>query len=175
MYLLPFEPPSHFPPHPTLLGWNRAPIWVRKLFLKVGVGAVGWVEFSHLTCWRWALRSQELSEEPIMINFSFFLAPWSGKTQLRSLYRSLMECLYWHIHLSLEISDRCSHSLCVSCLRFPGVLSLCMMGKWEGPRSHVSATLSSLLSTPYHLGHLLLCILLFGLPLFFREVSSLPR
>ena len=143
---LPPKPPSHFPPHPTPLGWNRAPVWVRKLFLKVGVGAVVWVEFSHLTCWRWVLRSQQLSEEPIIINFSFFLAPWSGKTQLWSLYRSLMECLYWHLHLSLEITASVS-------LVFVSLESWAFAW-WENEKvliPRVSATLNSLLLTPYHL------------------------
>jgi len=27
-YPLPFKPPSHLPPHPTPLGWYRAPVWV---------------------------------------------------------------------------------------------------------------------------------------------------
>ena len=28
IYPLPFETPSHLPPHPTPLGWYRAPVWV---------------------------------------------------------------------------------------------------------------------------------------------------
>ena len=28
IYLLPFEPPSHHPPHPIPLGWYKAPVWV---------------------------------------------------------------------------------------------------------------------------------------------------
>ena len=28
IYSLPFEPPSHLPPHPTPLSWYRAPVWV---------------------------------------------------------------------------------------------------------------------------------------------------
>ena len=28
IYPLPLEPPSHLPPHPTPLGWSRAPVWV---------------------------------------------------------------------------------------------------------------------------------------------------
>ena len=31
---LPFEPPSHLPPHHTSLGWYRAPVWVSWAYSK---------------------------------------------------------------------------------------------------------------------------------------------
>ena len=34
-YITPFEPPSHLPPHPTPLGWYRAPVsLIWSLFLR---------------------------------------------------------------------------------------------------------------------------------------------
>ena len=148
-----FEPPSHFPLHPTPLGWNRAPIWVRKLFLKMEVGAVGWVEFSHLTCWRWALRSQELLEEPIIIHFSFFLAQWSGKiTAPESTPLAL-----WNAYTGIFIYPWKSQTGAVTASVSRVFISLMSwaFAWWENEKvlaPRVSATLSSLLSAPYNLG-----------------------
>ena len=38
IYPLPFEPPSHLPPHPTPLGWYRAPVWVSWAIQQIPVG-----------------------------------------------------------------------------------------------------------------------------------------
>ena len=34
IYPLPFEPPSHLPPHPTPLGWHRAPVKFPETYRK---------------------------------------------------------------------------------------------------------------------------------------------
>ena len=35
---LPFETPSHLPPHPTPLGWYRAPVWVSWSIQQIPIG-----------------------------------------------------------------------------------------------------------------------------------------
>ena len=48
---LPFEPPSHLPPHPTPLGWYRAPVWVFWALQQVPTGYlfyIWWYSF-HVT------------------------------------------------------------------------------------------------------------------------------
>ena len=170
-----FEPPSHFPLHPTPLGWNRAPIWVRKLFLKMEVGAVGWVEFSHLTCWRWALRSQELLEEPIIIHFSFFLAQWSGKiTAPESTQEPYGMPILASSFIPGSLRQVQSQPLCLVS-SFPWCPEPLHGGKM---RRSLLPGCQPLWAAFFRLltiwGHSLLCVLLFWLPLFFKEVSSLP-
>lgn len=124
----------------------------RKLFLKVGVVAIGWVDFSHLTCWRWALRGQELSEEQIIINFSFFLAPQSGQnTALESTQAA------GNVSLGVLICPWISQTGILAAsvsLVFTSLVSWASVW-WEDEKvfaPEVSATLRSLLSAPYHPG-----------------------
>ena len=50
VYPLPFEPPSHFPPHPTHLGWHRAPLWVSWVIQQIPVGCFTYGNVSfHVT------------------------------------------------------------------------------------------------------------------------------
>ena len=40
IFPLPFEPPSHLPPHSTALGWYRAPVWVSWAVQQIPLGYV---------------------------------------------------------------------------------------------------------------------------------------
>ena len=40
IYPLPLEPPSHLPPHPTPLGWYRAPVWVSWAMQQILIGCL---------------------------------------------------------------------------------------------------------------------------------------
>ena len=47
IYPLPFEPPSHLPPHPTPLGSYRAPVWVSLVIQHI---PVGYFTYSNINC-----------------------------------------------------------------------------------------------------------------------------
>ena len=38
IYPLPFVTPSHLPPHLTLLGWYRTPVWVSWAIQQIPIG-----------------------------------------------------------------------------------------------------------------------------------------
>ena len=43
IYPLPFEPPSHLLPHPTPLGWYRAPVWVPWDIQQIPIGCLFYI------------------------------------------------------------------------------------------------------------------------------------
>ena len=48
---LPFEPPSHLPPHPTPLGWHRAPVWVSWAIQQIPTGSLFYIWWCKYPCY----------------------------------------------------------------------------------------------------------------------------
>ena len=47
---LPFEPPSHLPPHPTPLGWYRTPVWVSWAIQQIPISYLFYIWECKFPC-----------------------------------------------------------------------------------------------------------------------------
>ena len=65
IYPLPLETPSHLSPHPTPLGWYRAPVWVSWAIQQIPIGCLFYIWSPPILMWI-------VSITPFDVHFIFF-------------------------------------------------------------------------------------------------------
>jgi len=80
-YPLPFEPPSHFPPHPTPLGWYRVLVWVSWDIQQILLGYLFYIWSCKFPCYSLHTSHPLLPSphvhESILYSHSFLPFAWN--------------------------------------------------------------------------------------------------
>ena len=128
IYPLPFELPSHLPPHPTLLSWYRAPVWVSWAIQQIPVGYQVYIinvcfhvalSIHHTLSWRADLEMETL-QVPGLLSRASQLTTWFGGG-LQTVKNPLAMQETWVQSLGWEDSPGAGngYSLQCSCLGNP--------------------------------------------------------